>query len=283
MIKKLNILLAVVFAAMLAMKGAKSLKAARLRRADAGADVVAEVDAVSRLAPNFYYGFFVFYTLENPISNSNGVLLDMARAIFPDAKFIKLDDDEMPSFIEKLSNDERAVVLGYGDHPAFKDALRAPTPMAKCPIVLMTQRSNPWRYTGLDSLTGISIVAEDGYLDYKIVRDLIEMTKRGEANLRIVPQAKLREMVFNGEVDAFITADVPGHDAVMSGDIASMRFMHGFRKSKNIAYSDYLFFVSSKNPEFARRLIDDYEAGMRRIEASGQLRRIREYYGMDEP
>ena len=45
MIKKLNILLAVVFAAMLAMKGAKSLKAARLRRADAGADVVAEVDA----------------------------------------------------------------------------------------------------------------------------------------------------------------------------------------------------------------------------------------------
>ena len=61
-----------------------------------------------------------------------------------------------------------------------------------------------------------------------------------------------------------------------------MRFMHGFRKSKNIAYSDYLFFVSSKNPEFARRLIDDYEAGMRRIEASGQLRRIREYYGMDE-
>ena len=279
MIKKLNILLAIVFAAMFAMKGAKSIKESHAKRVAMRVAPVLQADGVSRLAPNVYYGFFAGYTLENPISNRNGILLDMARAIFPNAKFIKLDDDEMPSFIEKLSSDERAVVLGYGDHPLFKDIPRAPTPMAKCPIVLMTQRSNPWRYSGPDSLKNISIVAEDGYLDYKIVRELLEMTERGEANLRIVPPARLREMVFNGEVDAFVTADVPGQDATMSGDLASIRYMNSFRKSKHVGYSDYLFFVSGRNPAFAKELINDYEAGMRRIEASGELRRIREYYG----
>ncbi len=69
----------------------------------------------------------------------------------------------------------------------------------------------------------------------------------------------------------------------MSGDLASIRYIHGFRKSKRIAYSDYLFFVSGKNPVLPKRLIEDYEAGMRCSEVSGQLRRIREYYGMEEP
>ena len=70
----------------------------------------------------------------------------------------------------------------------------------------------------------------------------------------------------------------------MSGDLASIRYIHGFRKSKRIAYSDYLFFVSGKNPVLSKRLIDDYdEAGRRCSEVSGQLRRIREYYGLEEP
>lgn len=70
--------------------------------------------------------------------------------------------------------------------------------------------------------------------------------------------------------------------ADFADDLASVRHMHGFRKSKRVAYSGYLLFVSGKNPDYAKRIIDDYEAGMRRIEASGRLRRIREYYGHDE-
>lgn len=279
MIRKLNILLAIVFAAMFAIKGAKSMKESRSRHSEASKFAAAGSGSVSRLAPNVYFVFFPGYTLENPITNRNGILLDIVRAIFPDSKFIGMSEEDMAELHGKLLADERAVVLGYGDNSVFKDVPRAPTPMAKCPIVLMTQRSNPWRYEGFDSLTKISIGAENGYLDYKVIRDLLELTAQCKANLRVVPYEELRELVVKGEVDAFVTADSPGSDDDLVIDPTSVRHMHSFRKSKHIGSTDYLFFVSGKDPDFALKAIDDYEAGMRRIAESGQLRRICEYYG----
>ena len=44
-----------------------------------------------------------------------------------------------------------------------------------------------------------------------------------------------------------------------------------------------LLTVSNADPAHAQRLVDAYEAGLKRIEASGELRRIRAYYGLDRP
>ena len=41
-----------------------------------------------------------------------------------------------------------------------------------------------------------------------------------------------------------------------------------------------VFYVSGKDPDFAKRLVGEFEAGFRRIKENGQLRRIREYYGV---
>ena len=40
--------------------------------------------------------------------------------------------------------------------------------------------------------------------------------------------------------------------------------------------------VSNADPAHAQRLVDAYEVGLKRIEASGELRRIRAYYGISE-
>jgi len=45
----------------------------------------------------------------------------------------------------------KAVVVGFGEHPDLKGVRRAQTPLMKCPLVLMTQRTNPWRYKGPES------------------------------------------------------------------------------------------------------------------------------------
>ena len=62
--------------------------------------------------------------------------------------------------------------------------------------------------------------------------------------------------------------------------LTSTRFLQNFRKSKMISSDGTVFYVSGKDPEFAKRLVEEFEAGFRRIKENGQLRRIREYYGI---
>ena len=281
MIKKLNILLVVVISAMFAVKGLKEIKKSRGQQAQ-GKDDAAARQEVSSLAPCAYYAYWAGYTIENPISNRNGMLLDIVKAIFPNATFRRLYGD-VTEFAQHLREDPNAVVVGFGEHPDLKNAKTAPTPIMYCPIVLLTLRTNPWRYKDVSSLEGVRILANEAFLDYKVLRDLLAKYGKDSPYLRIMPASvskeKQAEMVANGEADAFVSTGVNNSEVIMDG-IASTRILQQFRKSDPIGNDGTFLYVSTKDASFATNVVAEYEAGLRRIDASGQLRRILEYYGM---
>ena len=281
MIKKLNILLVVVISAMFAVKGLKEIKKSRGQQAQ-GKDDAAARQEVSSLAPCAYYAYWAGYTVENPISNRNGILLDIVKAIFPNATFRRLYGD-VTEFAQHLREDPNAVVVGFGEHPDLKNAKTAPTPIMYCPIVLLTLRTNPWRYKDVSSLEGVRIVANEAFLDYKVLRDLLAKHGKDSPYLRIVSASvskeKQAEMVVNGEADAFVSTGMNNSEVIMDG-IASTRILQQFRKSDPIGNDGTYLYVSTKDALFATNAIAEYEAGLRRIDASGQRRRILEYYGM---
>jgi hypothetical protein len=281
MIKKLNILLVVVLCAMFAMKGLKEIKKSREQQTQVKEEVAARQE-VSSLAPCAYYAYWAGYTVENPISNRNGMLLDIVKAIFPNATFRRLYGD-VTEFAQHLREDPNAVVVGFGEHPDLKNAKAAPTPLMYCPIVLLTLRTNPWRYKDMSSLEGVRILANEAFLDYKVLRDLLAKYGKDSPYLRIMPASvskeKQAEMVANGEADAFVSTGVNNSEVIMDG-IASTRILQQFRKSDPIGNDGTFLYVSTKDASFATNVVAEYEAGLRRIDASGQLRRILEYYGM---
>ena len=281
MIKKLNIVLVVVFFVMLAMKGLVALKKPRDRQNQkADANVVRE--EVSALAPCVYYAYWSGYSVENPISNRNGVLLDTVKAIFPNATFHRVYG-EVKEFARLLKEDPKAVVVGFGEHPELEGALSAPTPLMSCPIVLITLRTNPWRFEGVSSLEGVRILANESFLDYSVLKELRARNGKDSSRLRILPDSvskvKQAEMVAKGEADGFVSTVVDSAGTTLDG-VASMRILQQFRKSVPIGAGGTLLFVSGKDASFATNVVAAYEAGIRRIDANGQRRRVVEYYGM---
>ena len=286
MIKKLNVALVVAFAVMLAFKGLKNLKENNAKKAALRQDAAAQrQEEGSQLAPCVYYGFWSGYTLENPISNRNGVLLDIVRAVFPKATFQHIHG-EVKAFADILRNDPNAVVVGFGTHPLLKEFPSAPTPLMTCPLVLMTLRTNPWTYKGVSSLNGLRIVADEAFLDYKVIRDLHDRVGAGSKFLRLLPasatKSEMAEMVERGEADAFVMADLMNLEGMALDGVVSVRFLRNFRKSKVIANDGTLLYASGKDPGFAKRVVAEYEEGVRRIEKNGMRRRIFEYYGISE-
>ena len=287
MIKKINILLVVAFAAMLALKGVKTLKSNSAAGRQATAADSDGKQAVSQLSPCVCYGYWAGYSVENPISNRNGVLLDIVRAIFPNAVFRNVHG-AVKDFAKILRENPKAVVVGFGEHPDLKGVRRAQTPLMKCPLVLMTQRTNPWRYKGPESLDSLRIIANEAFLDYKVIRELRERFGGDEKHLRIVPsfctKVELAEMVEKGEGDAFVMAgrkNAKSEDDVSTDGFTSLHILKAFRQSDVIGNDGTFLYVSGLDDALAGRIIDEYEAGIKRIDANGERRRIFEYYGME--
>lgn len=282
MIKKINIFLAVVFALLFGLKGLKEIRNAREREAAAEAVSSEEERAGSELAPNVYYVHWAYFAAEDPISNRNGVLLDTIRAIFPKARFMAFDGSP-GDFAAKLREDPRAVVAGFGVHPAFEGCRAAATPMGYGTCILMTLRSNPWRYEGEESLDQLRIVTHPAYLDYSALRKRHERLGDDSPLFRVVPPetSKMEQaaMVESGEADAFVASGDAGNKGVAI-DTMSIRILQHFRKSAEISRDDILLYVSTLDEQFARDVLDAYEEGMRRIDASGERSRIFEYYRM---
>ena len=284
MIKKINVALAIAFAVLLTVKGLKQLKDAATAQSATRQNVAAAQQAdVSSLAPHVYYGYWAGYTLENPISNRNGILLDIVRAVFPKATFSHVHGN-VEAFAKIMQDDPNAVVVGFGNHPELKKYQSAPTPLMHCPLVLMTLRTNPWRYKGSASLDELRIVADEAFLDYKVIRELHARVGENSDRLRLVPstvtKVGLAEIVEKGEADAFVMADLMNVEGATLDGLTSLRFLQRFRKSKVIANDGTMLYVSGKDADFAKRVIDAYEAGIRRVEKSGERRRIFEYYGV---
>ena len=282
MIRKVNIILAVAFAAVLGLKGIKEIKAARNNRASAPDAPALAGGEESLLAPHVYYVHWTYFAVEDPLSNRNGILLDTIRAIFPKAKYTLLRG-EPSEFVKKLREDPHAVVVGFGGHPDFNGCRAAATPMAFSKVILMTLRSNPWRYEGDASLDKVRIVMNSTFLDYKVLRERHERLGSDSPMLRVFPpstsQAELAAMVESGKADAFAVGGDRGREG-FAVDTMSVRILQHFRKSAEIGRGDVLFYVSTLDEGFAKSVLDAYESGMRRIDASGERRRIFDYYDM---
>lgn len=287
MIKKINIALAIAFAVLIAVKAAKSLMPERVKAASVADDSAADDAAPAVPAVNVYYSNWTYFAQEDHISNRNGVCLDTIKAIFPDATFKCLHTANMSQFVSVLTNDSAAVLCTFGEHPDLKEFSAAPTPIAYSTIVLYTLRTNPWNYTGPESLEKVKIATTRDFLDFKILRDLYERHGEDSPRLKVFPAsvsaAELEKAVEAGEADAFVATGVKLNNA-LSADAAQQRSstsrLKRFRFSGEVARSDVLFVVSSLDPDLSKRIIDAYETGMRRIDKSGQRRRIFEYYGM---
>ena len=282
MIKKVNIILAVGFSLLLAMKGLKEIKDSRKLKSRSQETVATVRQEASGLAPCVCFAHWTGYSVPDPISNRNGVLLDIVRAIFPNATY-RVVNGNAEDFAAVLREEPNAVVVGFGNHPALKEAVAAPTSIMACPLVLMTLRSNPWHYKGPSSLEGLRLIANEAYLDYKILQDMRERYGKDSSALRFMPvstsKIRLAEMVEDGEADAFVMSGMKNRaGAVMEGDI-SAHLLHNFRASEPIAVEGTRFIVSGKDPELSKRMIDEFEKGLRRIDRSGERRRIFEYYG----
>ena len=283
MIKKVNFLLIATFAAMLALKGVKVLKSNNEAKSQARKATSSERQNVSKLSPHICYGYWAGYSVENPISNRNGVLLDTMRAIFPTATFRNVHGN-VNEFAKILREDPKAVVVGFGEHPELQGIQRAPTALMQCPLVLMTLRTNPWHYKGPSSLDSLRIIANEAFLDYKVIRDLRERHANDTNSLRLVSvsvsKVELAEMVEKGEGDAFVMAKSKDDNGLLRDGFASMHLVRNFRSSDEIGSDGTFLYVSGLDADLAKRTIDEFEAGLRRIDANGERRRIFEYYGM---
>lgn len=284
MIKKINIALAVAFAVLLALKGVKSLMPERGKAAASAAKTEVRKGGDAP-AVNVYYSNWTYFAQEDRISNRNGVCLDTLKAIFPNAVFKNLHMAKMAEYVSILANDPAAVLCTFGDHPDLKGFPMAPTPIAYSKIVLYTLRSNPWRYTGPESLEKLKIATTRDFLDFAFIRDLYERLGEDSARLKVYPtsttEAELENAVESGEADAFVATGVKMHNA-LSADAAQQRSstsrLKRFRFSSEIASDHVYLHTSSVDPEMSKRIIDAYEAGMKRIEANGERRRLFAYY-----
>ena len=288
MIKKLNVVLVAVFVAMLALKGLNGLKKARARadadRTPAASTAVREAPSIP--PPHVYYVHWMYFASEDPISNRNGILLDTVRAVFPGSTFTLLRGGP-EQFVQKLREDPHAVVVGYGHHPALEGCRAAQTPLGYGKFILMTLRSNPWRYTGPDSLDKLRIVMLSECLDYKELRERHERLGPDSPLLRVFPETlspmELAAMVEAGKADAFVAGGDHGNASGIALEATSVRILQHFRKSPEIGRGDVLLYVSSLDKDYSDRVIEAYETGIRRIDASGERRRIFDYYGMVPP
>ena len=279
MIKKINIALVSVFAVILlvnALKGVLSgerdcVRKARVESPSAASDVP---------KVNVYYVRWSKFAMKNRISRRNGVLLDIMRAIFPGSDSHHITGDAK-KFVEKMSEDPSAVVIGFGAHPDLAECRRAPTPLVMAPLIVRTLRSNPWRYEGPESLDKLRLVVRSSLLDYAIGRERLQSLPAGSDRMLVVDGGmgigEITDLIESGKVDGFLAT---GEDRTSEIEMTAVQILQRFRTSKIIARDPVYLYVSNVNPAFADAVIDAYESGLRRIEASGERARIFAYYGM---
>ena len=273
MIKKINIALVTVFALMFGLKTV--IDFAKERRNTVAPAKPIEVEG-SQIPINVYYDDWAPFTCRDYLSGHLGCILDEIRVIFPKANFIEMDEEgeSDPWTIKKLETDPLAVMVTSGDVDAdFAAFPMAKTPTAYYEIRLLTLRSNPWRYTGPESLEKLRIATESSYLDNSLMLDL---EKRGI--VKVYPSERLLnlQIVKDGEADAVAQGFSTDRNAL--GEETMLYFDEECRVSDPIGKVELHLRTSKLSTEASNAIIHDYEEGMKRIEASGARRRAFEYY-----
>lgn len=284
MIKKLNIVLLAAVLALVLAKFAVGLKTAASASSAVAAPARQAVaaDADEALAPTVFFETWVPYAVENPTTERNGYLLDVIRAVFPRARFVRTSLS-VERTRELLSADADAVCAIYGDHPALADLPRAPTPLMEVEMVVYTRRSLAWTYRGEKSLAALRLGVVEDYLDSPGVRGYVE---------RMAGTTNAVQVFKDGSAFArndFLAIDRGAVDGVVRTPVGSAAANLGLTAELLVKYSvspaidraSVFLTVSDADPARAKRIVEAFERGMKRVEASGELRRIRAYYGLD--
>lgn len=276
MIKKLNVFLFVIVAAMLGVKFVVDrLPSGGGTCAPSGRALVLNAG----FAPRIVYEEMGLYAMENPMTMRNGCVLDTLKAVFPRGR-LDLQKLDVPRACDILKNDPNAVCAAYGNHPQLSAFPHAPTPLAEADIVLYTLRTLEWNYTGPESIANIRLGFTEGYLDCPRLVRLYSESQKTSNPVRLFRSSDRYyhdplSAVLDGEVDA-VAMIRPSYSAETIGVTSETLFK--FNVSDPVDRIQLLLIVSNADPEYAKRLIEAYENGLKEIEASGRLRRIREYY-----
>lgn len=278
MIKRINVVLVVVF---LAMFGLKALVELRNGAPAAARPANAAAPDVSALTPTVYFYKWNPYLWVDPISRHRGFLLDQVTAIFPRARLVCIDGgQENASPLERLAKDPSGILVGYAAGINTNGYPMAETPLGWYRVCVFTRRDNPWRYEGKDSLGRISVIGDNEYLDCDEIRDLCRRDG-GKGCVHLVDSSRVDvwQAVADGKYDACI--GTYANNYLMQAN-TSNETLQNFRRSDPVGKAHLRLIVSNLDTNFAARVIREYEAGMKRITDTGIRRRICEYYGFSE-
>lgn len=280
MIKKLNSVLLVALVLLLVLKMAKD-KLSEVSTAPVESVAVASVRN-GEFTPTVYYTTWVPYALANPVTKRNGYLLDLVRAIFPNARFVRVGGS-VRNLAERLREDPSGVLCECGEHPLLKDSISAPSPLLRREISVYTERSNPWVYKNASSLESLCLSVMENDLDSKVVREHFEKFKGDPKRVRFFTgdfcdNVNWRDELIAKRIDAYIDTRLVGIKSSLLGSLAEQMLWASV--SPPIDTVDVLFSVSNRDPAYAQQLIAAYERGLQAVESSGELRRLRDYYGI---
>ena len=273
MIKKLNIVLLVIAAVLFGIKGLQVLLATRAASAATESrSLNAAGPVVSSLSPRILYCYWPPYAAENPVSNHNGYILDIVRAIFPCARF---DRRETPlaERVAVLHQDRNAVLVSYGHHPLLRSFPQSKSSTGYYELAVFTARTNAWHYTGPASLDQIRLGCSPEYFECAELTNhhFVAISEEDDFAAHLADVQK-------GRFDGFIETH-----SVYQWDLetSSVAVRAELRMSEPIGRVNMLFTASDKDPAFSKKLLDDFEAGLARITASGELARIKQYYSFE--
>lgn len=280
MIKKINILLVSSVAVLFGLSLLLDLLEGK--RGASRSEPAAEEEAATRFAPTVYYAQWHPYFSVDPISNHNGYVLDIVRAVFPEAKFVR---KECPpaGFAELLDADPMSACVNFGQHPALARHAAAPSPIGYYQPVVYLPRGSKWHYTEPASLDEICIGVDPWFFDSEVIRDFCEKWKGDPGHVRILDTDDRIEgamkLIDSGEIKAFVDMRMDMYELQYR---SSRQIIWDFRFTDPIDRVYMLFRPSSADPAVSAALIEAWEAGMKRITESGEKRRIQEYYGFKD-
>jgi len=279
MIKKINIALGVVFVVLFGCKFAlDTLKAAKAARAHSAnvASAVQVADGVSTLAPHVYYYYRNPFFSPNRITNRNGIIMDVIRAVFPRAEFRPLMSQKLLEDAEKiLETDPQAVIAEIGWHDAQNKFQRSAIPLTFVALSLYLRRDVEWTYQGVKSLDKLRIGWTAESNGSRVLADFAEKWRDtpGKAVYTETcqyPQVAYSKMLADNKLDAFAFFHACS-DTLQDTTIT-------YRRSQPIDFKPIYLRMSKLDPDYTRQLQADCSAGLKRLMDSGEWERTLTYY-----
>lgn len=277
MIKKLNFVLMIVFAVMIGIKLASESGGRPKPRTVAAAQQ--RQDEVSTLEPNVYLVHCPGYAEENRLSNRNGYFADQVKAIFPRAQFVWFSSIDELLAANALKDPRAVTIFEPNPNACFAGCAVSKSPLGWSRLCLMSARKNSWVYDGTTNALKNVRVGCAKALNAKQFTDFLKDKGLAPENLKIYPNiTDFMEELKEERIDAYLSFYIDRHQFSMIWEAWTLAYC---RSSPPIGKFYVHLLSSNADPAFTEALFRDYEAGLKRIEASGERRRIAEYYGFD--